>query len=538
MVARVAARTGLLGELRLPGLVELLRTAARGVTGPSAIFRVHGAAHPDRPAFQFDGRTLSYGEVDERIDRLATGLRQRGLGSGDTAVSVVRNRPEAVELSAAMSRLGGSTVAVSWRSTATELAYVAQHSGAKAIFFEADLWPVIEAAHRQLKSVSASALFPVGGEIPGQTSIETLLQSKPDRHFDPREGAVIIYTSGTTGRPKGAVRRFGIGQIKGFFAFICETPMRVDDRHLSVCPMYHSTGLGFVGMTLMLGGTVVIQREFDPEQFLATVERERITTTAIVPTMLYRLMALPDDVLHRYDLRSLRAVFCGGAQLPGPLALQALDRLGPVLYNFYGATETGLVTLATPHDLRAAPGTIGHPLPGTEILLLDEQGQPVRQGEVGELYARNAMLVEGYYADEASTRASMHDGFFSVGDLARQDETGRYFIVGRKRDMVISGGVNIYPAEIETVIESHPAVAQAAVIGLPDPEWGEKLRAFVVPKHGQSITGETLRNFCRERLAGPKVPREWVFVDALPSNPTGKILKRELKEYQGPVERA
>jgi fatty-acyl-CoA synthase len=233
-------------------------------------------------------------------------------------------------------------------------------------------------------------------------------------------------------------------------------------------------------------------------------------------------------------------VLCGGAQLPATVAARALDRLGPVLYNFYGATETGLVTTATPDDLRALPGTIGTALHGVSIRLLDEAGNAVGVGEVGELYAKNRMLVEGYHGDDDATRSSVRDGHFSVGDLATVDADGRYMIVGRRRDMVISGGMNIYPAEVEAVIEQHPDVSQVAVIGVADDEWGEKLRAFVVLRgevdHAERRASE-LKAWCRARVSGPKVPREWAFVEGLPSNPTGKILKRELKGYDGEVVR-
>ena len=223
-------------------------------------------------------------------------------------------------------------------------------------------------------------------------------------------------------------------------------------------------------------------------------------------------------------------MFSGGAPLPAPLAIDFMDAFGDVLFNFYGATETGLVTLAKPADLRAAPGTIGKALPGNEIRLLGEDGREVKPGEVGELYVKNKMLVAGYHNDDDATRASMVDGFFSVGDLARRDASGHYFIEGRKRDMVISGGVNVYPAEVEGVLEQHPDVAEVAVIGVPDREWGERVRAFVVKKAGASLDEGALKAFVRERLAGPKVPRDFVFIDALPRNPTGKVLKRELRD--------
>ena len=248
-------------------------------------------------------------------------------------------------------------------------------------------------------------------------------------------------------------------------------------------------------------------------------------------------MALPESRFDRHKLSSLRALFCGGAQLPAALASRALDRLGPVLYNFYGATETGLVTIAKPEDLRAVPGTIGCALPGCDIRLFADDGSEVATGEVGELFVRNSTLVDGYHADAEATRASTREGFFSVGDLATRDAAGRLQIVGRKRDMVISGGVKIYPVEIEDTLHEHPDVAHAAVIGVPDEEWGERLRAFVVARPGHTVSCPGLRAHCKETLSGPKVPREWAVVDALPTNSTGKVLKRELRGYEGHVER-
>ncbi len=222
-------------------------------------------------------------------------------------------------------------------------------------------------------------------------------------------------------------------------------------------------------------------------------------------------------------------IFTVGAPLPGPLGTQVMDHFGDVLFNCYGATETGLVTMAKPDDLRAVPGCIGKVLPGNEVRLLDDRGVEVAPGEVGELYVRNKMLVAGYHNDSDATRSSMREGFFSVGDLARRDRDGRYFIEGRKRDMIISGGVNVYPAEVEAVLEAHPDLAEVAVIGVEDPEWGERVRAFVVKKPGTAVDEGALKVWCRERLAGPKVPRDFVFMDALPRNPTGKVLKRELR---------
>jgi fatty-acyl-CoA synthase len=269
---------------------------------------------------------------------------------------------------------------------------------------------------------------------------------------------------------------------------------------------------------------------FDAEEFLRLVDRHGVTTTAVVPTMLQRILDLPAAVRAKYDTRSLRAVFSGGAPLPAPVAIDFMDAYGDILYNFYGATETGLVTLAKPQDLRAAPGTIGKAVPGNDIRLLGEDRRDVSEGKVGELYVKNKLLVAGYHKDEGATNDSMLDGFFSVGDLARRDRDGNFFIEGRKRDMVISGGVNVYPAEVEAVLEQHPAIAEVAVVGVPDREWGERVRAFIVKRPGSSVEEGDLKNFAKERLAGPKVPRDFVFLESLPRNPTGKVLKRELRD--------
>ena len=539
VLARVVVRSEIVGGADPEATMLAARSLAAGRAGLSTVFRVRAISDARRPAFVWRGRSIDFATVDDRIDRLAAGLRRRGLERRDAAALVLRNRPEFFEIEGAMARLGGSAVSVSWRSTAAELKYLLGHSGAKVVFFEHDLADVVAEAVRELPAITCDRLIAVDGAVPGMACYDEVLEATKNAALDVEDGAVVIYTSGTTGRPKGAVRRFGLGQVLGFAAFMDRVPLRRSDRHLCVCPLYHSTGLGFAGMSLMVGGAVVLEPEFEPVKFLRVIERERITTTALVPTMLHRLMALDPAVIRGHATESLRVMLCGGAQLPAPLARRSLEAFGDVLYNFYGATETGLVTVATPDDLRALPGTIGRPLHGVSIRLLDGDGSIVAPGEVGELYAHSSMLVDGYHADEDATKSSMRDGHFSVGDLATVDAAGRYMIVGRRRDMVITGGVNVYPAEVEAIIDAHPVVAQSAIVGVPDDEWGERLRAFVVLREsshaGTHAVAQELRQWCRERASGAKVPREWVFVEALPSNPTGKVLKRELRDWQGEV---
>jgi fatty-acyl-CoA synthase len=534
--ARVIAQSGLLFEFHLSGLRAALGAAMAGARNPSLIFSLHAANTPDKPAILWHDRILSFGELDQRMNRAAAGLKRRGITRGSSIVIMMRNRPEFLEVQGGAGRFGAAAVSVSWRSTPAELVYLAQHCGAKAIIFEADLWHAVEQAKRSLPSLADRDFVAVGGDVPGCASYEDdFLAHRGATHTAEKgsedDAAVVIYTSGTTGKPKGAVRKFPKDATYAAMQFIGETPMRTDDVHLVTCPLYHSTAFGFLVFNAILGGTAVLMDEFKPDRFLELVERHGVTTTAVVPTILHRVMALEPSVKAKYDVRSMRGIFTVGAQLPAPLGTQVMDHFGDVLFNCYGATETALVTMAKPADLRAAPGTIGKALPGNEVRLLDDAGREVAVGEVGELYARNKMLVAGYHNDAEATRSSMRDGFFSVGDLARRDSEGRFFIEGRKRDMIISGGVNVYPAEVEGVIEDHAEVAEVAVVGVEDAEWGERVRAFVVRRPGTTLDEGLLKVWCRERLAGPKVPRDFVFLDSLPRNPTGKVLKRELRVH-------
>jgi acyl-CoA synthetase (AMP-forming)/AMP-acid ligase II len=297
-----------------------------------------------------------------------------------------------------------------------------------------------------------------------------------------------------------------------------------------VCPLYHSAGTAFVAMVTGVGGCNVIMPQFDAELALRTIERERITSSMMVPTMYARLAALPTETLRKYDYSSLRWLMSGAAPLPTDLARRVEDLFGPILYNFYGATETGTVTIALPGEHTARPGTIGRAIAGNEIKLLDGEGREVPVGQVGELYVANSMLMDGYFGNQKATSDATRNGMISVGDLAWRDADGYYYLADRKTDMVISGGVNIYPWEIEQRIHEHPSVHDVAVVGVPDPEWGESLAAFVVLNAGRSLDPEELREWVRQTLADFKRPRYVYFVDALPRNPTGKILKRELKQ--------
>lgn len=529
-VSRLACRSGSLDRPPSPkAAIELVRQRLAGPLALPSLFRIHAAAQPDALAVVDSNHRLTYVELDRRVDRIANGLRGRlGLKAGDAAVLVMRNRVEMIEAQAALARIGGSAVTVSWRSTTEELEFLVTHSGARAVIVEESVSQAIVAARPKLRNVPHDNYVFVGGDGPFGVGYEALLESSGTDRIDGHEGRVIIYTSGTTGKPKGAVRSFPKEAVWAIVHVLDELPMRRDDHHLVVCPMYHSTAFGFITFTLLLGGTVFIEPGFDPERVLATIDRERITTTAMVPTMLHRILDLPGEVRARYDTRSLSAIFSGGAPLSGTLARRVIEELGYVLYNFYGSTETGLNTLATPEELLLAPGTIGHAIAENDIRLLDDEGREVPTGETGELWVKSALLVDGYHGDDAATEASMRDGFFSVGDLAHRDRHGLFHIDGRKRDMIISGGVNVYPAEVEEILHRHPNVAEVSVVGIEDDEWGERVRACVVPREPPLDELELLA-WAKRHLAGPKVPREVRVMESLPKNPTGKVLKRQLR---------
>ena len=439
--ARFTRQSGLLHEVRPAGIWAALKT--RGRANAAGFVRIHAANDPHRTALVHRDRAWSYFELDRCVDRVAAGLAARGVRRGDAVLIALKNVPELVFAQAAAVRVGASAVTVSWRSTAAELRFLVDHAAPRLVFCDDAAAPSVEVV--VAGTPLAEAAFCVGGA--SALAPFDALYGDPQAVEDASdEAAVVIYTSGTTGQPKGAVRRFDRGAAHPVMGFLNRTPMAYGQTHLTACPLYHSTAFGFTTLALALASRVVLLEHFEPVAFVEAIERHRVQHTAVVPTMLHRTIEhFGARGLRERDLGSLLAIFSGGAPLSGALAERALDAFGPVPYNFYGATETGLVTVATPEELRAAPGTIGPAVPGNEIRLLDERGRDVPPGEVGELFVRSKNLVAGYHRDTGATNASMREGFFSVGDLARRDARGFYFIEGRKRDMIISGGVNVYP---------------------------------------------------------------------------------------------
>ncbi len=542
--ARALAGTGVLTPAGRPRhLARFAAAAARSAPGPNLVLLYHGLTQPDKEAIVEYGehgtRRVRWGELHALINRLCNALIARGVGAGSRVALMLPNGIEYLVAQAALTRLQATAVQIGYRSKAAEIAHILDNAEPAASVFHARYWAAM--AEARDRRAERPALV-VDGErehpeaMTGTVSDYERALAAASPELPPRAGrvadggGVIIYTSGTTGRPKGATRSWRQTGYDSVADLVSQLGMRTDERHLVVCPLYHSAAPAFVGMILALGGTVVLMNHFEPEGALAIIEKEAVTSTLMVPTMLVRLAALPAVARKAHDTSSLRWIMSAAAPLATETARQIQDQLGPILWNFYGSTETGLVTIAGPGDHLTRPGTIGRAMHGNEIRLYAEDGRTAAVGEIGELYVRNSTMISGYHGNRQATDEASREGFFSVGDLARVDDDGYYYLESRKHDMVISGGVNIYPREIEDHLHTHPAILEAAVVGVPDAEWGESLKAFIVVRPGTAITPEEVAAHCRAALADFKRPRQVVFVAELPRNPTGKVLKRTLRE--------
>ncbi len=538
--ATVLRASKVVQPIRPSGVAQFVRGARQTKPGPHLAVMFHAAAHPEKEAIVEYGehgvRRLSWGELDATINRLAHALVARGVRGSSRIALMLPNGVEYLIAQQALARLGATAVQIGYRLKAGEIAYILENAEPTATIVHHDyIAAMLEA--RKLAG-KGGAMIVVGGDVTAGSpemeewdrALAAAAPEMPPRVKGGDGGGVIVYTSGTTGKPKGANRAWRKTGFESVADMILQVGMRADDRHLVTCPLYHSAAPAFVAIMMSLGATIVLQNHFEPEAALDIIQKERVTCSLMVPTMLIRMSNLPQETLRKYDTSSLRWVMSGAAPLTTEAARRFMQHFGPILWNFYGATETGLVTLAGPHDHVSRPGTIGKKLRGNDIRLLDDTGSDVAAGGVGELFARNSTLISGYHRNDEATRSSQREGFFAVGDCGRIDADGYYYLESRKSDMVISGGVNIYPREIEDHLSTHPAILEAAVIGVPDPEWGETLRAFIVLRNGQQLSETDVINFCREHLADYKRPRKVTFLSEMPRNPTGKILKRELRE--------
>jgi len=491
-------------------------------------------------AIVFGSRRVSDAALGARVAQAAGALAAAGVAAGDTMALLLRNDVAFPEASLAGARLGAAVLAINWHLRPDEVAYVLADSGAKLLVGHADLLaPLVDVAPELPRLAVATPpelvdayrldpRFAVPAEWEGRVAAAAPWDGPPRP-----APQTMLYTSGTTGRPKG-VRRPPLdaeGQRRVAAAMAYVFGSRSGMRTAVCAPMYHGAPNAMALSTLRTGGTLVIQPRFDPEGFLRLVAEERVTHAFMVPTMFVRLLRLPEATRRRYDLGSLEWVVHGAAPCPPDVKRAMIEWLGERIYDYYGATELGPITRASAAEWLERPGTLGRAVPGAEIRICGPDGRPMGPGEAGEIYARNVDYPDFAYHNLPERRAEVdRDGLVTCGDVGWLDADGYLFLADRKRDMVISGGVNIYPAEIEAALALMPGVADSAVFGIPDPEFGEAVCAHVQPLPGARVDAEAVRAFLRERIAGYKVPKMIEIAAALPREESGKIMKRKLRE--------
>jgi len=521
-VAKTLVDAGLIAPIRPDRLVQVGRSLAKWGTASAGAIAVAAARAPDQPALIDELGTLSYHELHRRANALASSLAAHGIRPGDGVAIMCRNHRGFMDASIACSRLGAHALYLNTMFAAPQLADVVAREGARAIVYDEEFAALVDHAS------SVRTRFVAWHDGEGAASdplLEDLIAAGDSRGVKPPEepGRVVILTSGTTGTPKGA-RRSHAG-LSSAAALLSKIPYRGRGTTMIAAPLFHSWGLANYTLGVPLASTFVLRRRFDPEGTLRAVARHRATALVVVPVMLQRILELPQETLGRYDTSSLRVIAVSGSALPGPLATRVMDQFGDVLYNLYGSTEVAWATIATPEDLRAAPGTAGRPPLGTVVKLFDKQDHEVPAGETGRIFVASGFPFEGYTGGE--TKATIGE-LMSSGDVGHFDSAGRLFIDGRDDDMIVSGGENVFPAEVEDLLAGHEAVREVAVVGVEDEAWGQRLKAVVVLQEGASCTEDELKSHVKQNLAAFKVPREIVFLDALPRNATGKVLKREL----------
>ena len=506
------------------GFAEMTTQAEYGLAA-------HAAQRPDQPAMIVGERVLGYRQFHERTNRLAHALLGRGIGKGDRVAAMLPNGCEYFEVMHAVGRIGATMVPINTHFRAEEVGYILDDSGAKLLVTHTDYLP-------EVSPVAGDRICLTVGEPAGAGSYERALaaasaENPPQAEL--RHGFnVMIYTSGTTGRPKGVIHPTMDPEI-GYQSQAMIAAMwgfTADDVHLVVGPLYHTAPGGYGFMHLFVGATLVIMTKFDAEAALALIERHRVTTTHMVPVNFIRILGLPEATRRRYDVSSLRRVLHAAAPCPEEIKRSIMEFFPrDAVWEYYGMTE-GAATVISPEEWRRKPGSVGKPWPGVELTILDESGNPLPAGEIGLIYVSPMGGRAGFQYHKAPEKtASAYRGkIFTVGDMGYVDEDGYLFISDRKADMVISGGVNIYPREIEEALYRHPAVADVAVFGVPDEHWGEAIKAVVELKKGAPATADDLTAFCKQHLAAYKCPRSFELVAELPRDPNGKVLKRKLRD--------
>ncbi|MEA2384460.1 MAG: hypothetical protein QOH72_4431 [Solirubrobacteraceae bacterium] len=490
---------------------------------PAAGYTVSAIRYPNETAIVDDLGTLTFAEVHRRTNALAHAFRDAGVTQGSSVAIMCRNHRGFIDTTIALSKLGAHALYLNTAFAGPQITEVAEREDPTAIVYDAEFEDLVHDAGKGRKRFIA---WHDEGEPSDDPRLEDLIRDGDRSDVEPpsEKGRVVILTSGTTGSPKGAQRRQpeSLGPAAALFDMI---PLRARESTMLAAPMFHSWGFAHFTLAMALSSTLVMRRKFDPEDTLAACAQHECTALIVVPVMLQRILELPPETIERYDLRALRVIAASGSALPGDLALKVMDRFGDVLYNLYGSTEVAWATIATPKDLREAPGTAGRPPRGTVVKLLREDGAEVGPGETGRIFVGNEMAMDEYTGGGGK---QVVRGLMSSGDVGHFDEHGRLFVAGRDDEMIVSGGENVFPREVEDLLAAHEAVCDVAVVGVDDDEFGQRLRAFVVVESGRDPSPDELKDHIKANLARYKVPREIVFIEELPRNATGKVLKREL----------
>ena len=524
----VLARAGVIRPVRPDKLALLLRVMARWGASPAA--GITGAAinHPDEPMVEDEAGSLTFDEVHRRSNALARGLASEGVREGDGVAIMCRNHRGFVEATLAVSKLGANGLYMNTAFAAPQLAGVVEREAPVALIYDGEFAGLLEQAAEAGREIGLRRFvsWAEGDSEVTDTTLEDLIESSDDQDLDPpsESSRFVILTSGTTGTPKGAQRSQPdtLGPLAAMFSKI---PLRAGERTMIAAPLFHSWGFAHFTLGLALTSTYVLRRRFDPEETLRATQESDATALVVVPVMIQRILELGAETLDRYDLSSLRVVAASGSALPGELATKWMDTFGENLYNLYGSTEVAWATIATPEDLRAAPGTAGRAPRGTAVRIVDVDGNDVEPGKTGRVFVGNEMAFEGYTGGGGK---DVLDGLLSSGDVGHFDSDGRLFIDGRDDEMIVSGGENVFPREVEDLLSDHDQIKEVAVIGVDDEQFGQRLKAFVVLSEGADLTPDDVKAHVKSNLARYKVPREVEFLDSLPRNATGKILKREL----------
>jgi acyl-CoA synthetase (AMP-forming)/AMP-acid ligase II len=516
------------GVIRIERPDRTLRTALNlirwGVT-PAAGYESSAARYPGDVALIDELGQLTFREISERTNALAHALADDGVNEGDNVAIMARNHRGFVDAVVACSKLGAHALFLNTSFSGPQLTDVADREKPKAIIYDEEFAEVLEeAGHRRKRYV---AWAEPEAETKDETLESLIERGDPAGVIPPKEaGKVVILTSGTTGTPKGASR----SQPKSLdpvAALLSRIPLKAREKTMIAAPLFHAWGFAHFTLGMGLSSTIVLKRKFDEEATLSLTAQHGCTALVVVPVMLQRILELPDEVLDRYDLSSVKAVPVSGSALPGDLSDRWMDHFGDNLYNLYGSTEVAWATIATPKDLREAPGTSGLPPRGTVVKIYDDEGKPVEKGETGRIFVGNDLQFEGY---TGGGNKDVIDGLMSSGDVGHFDDAGRLFIDGRDDDMIVSGGENVFPQEVEDLLSSHDSIKEAAVFGVDDEKFGQRLKAVVVTKGGKKVSEDEVKKYVKSNLAGYKVPRDVEFIDELPRTSTGKVLKRELKE--------